>query len=456
MKKLILFLSISFSLHAQSDSLNVTFSEEKVEVFEKTTLIDEYEKAFGGNREVKSGLRVRISDPGVMNFQSVGLQYEQKIGKDFSVIGSFGNIFQQFGQTAFESNIEARWYFKMKDKVKNGLQKPNITGTYLSFKVQYYPDLLGINNFNTITPRGIHWANLWVPNFGERGFISLNLGKQFSNALSMNFILGLKRGIITHPYTVLNSAINKTSSESVNRLFFTTQNQIGLGLLFPSSKVNSTSACEFLLCNVAMNKLWKFNLNNALYVDNTTQNINLDFSYERRIANSGFTINSNVIAGLKNLKFSDILYFKDSTIVGSDGTNIILKSPIYCNEKTNQPTFIINIKEQLRYYFPKKDSFKKSKKNHNFNGIYTGLEYLFGFNKVVLNKKYSPMTPTRYDLKAYSVIFGYQTLTNRESYLDIGLAGGIEGIRNYPTSIYSKDWMGQAHFELSIKLGLAK
>lgn len=50
MEKVILFLGISFSLHAEIDSLKTTYTEEKVEKFEKTTLIDEYDIAFGGNK----------------------------------------------------------------------------------------------------------------------------------------------------------------------------------------------------------------------------------------------------------------------------------------------------------------------------------------------------------------------------------------------------------------------
>jgi hypothetical protein len=111
MKILFLFLSISFSLQAQSDSTNITFSEEKVEKFEKTTLVDEYEKAFGGNRVVKSGLRIRIETLG--NGKGANLQYEQKLGKAISLLGSLSVGLDIFERQHLNSSLEGRWYYKM-------------------------------------------------------------------------------------------------------------------------------------------------------------------------------------------------------------------------------------------------------------------------------------------------------------------------------------------------------
>ena len=113
MKKLILFLSIPFSLHAQSDSLKVTFSEEKVEKFEKTTLIDEYEKAFGGNRVVKSGLRMRfINNPINGGIDVNQFQFEQRFKENLSLTLKLG------GQSSKNApvGIELRKY---KDKSEN-------------------------------------------------------------------------------------------------------------------------------------------------------------------------------------------------------------------------------------------------------------------------------------------------------------------------------------------------
>lgn len=56
---ILLLLSSTFAVaQTHTDSLQLNYSEETVTEFKKTTLIDEYEKAFGGHRLVKSGLRL--------------------------------------------------------------------------------------------------------------------------------------------------------------------------------------------------------------------------------------------------------------------------------------------------------------------------------------------------------------------------------------------------------------
>ncbi|MCP9770200.1 hypothetical protein EGI22_20030 [Lacihabitans sp. LS3-19] len=455
MKKLFLFLSISFSLHAQTDSLKVTFSEEKVEKFEKTTLIDEYEKAFGGNRVVKSGLRVKISDPGMHSFQHAGLQYEQKIGKSISVIATIGNVFQIAGPTTFESDVEARWYFSMKKKVALVSQKPNITGNYIGLKVQYYHTPLNKYDMNFKYLRDNNQLFSGYPSelFLEDGYASLNLGKQFGNALNFSFMIGLKRGNELKTYIFFEPQ----NLDKINhKLFFTTQNQIGLGLLLPKKTIQKANFCDFLKCNLNLKNLWKLNINNGFYLDKSSQNLKLDLSYEQKIAKSPFSINSNLVVGVNNLKVPYYNDYKDTLIVSPNGESFQYKLPIYSGKDYNQPILNFGLKEQIRYYAGMKERIRKGKQGNNLNGIYTGFEYFININKITYKNEPIGAMLNKIQIRSLSALLGYQTLASNNSFLDINLAIGVEGFKRYPTSTFSNDWLGQGHFELSIKLGLAK
>ena len=303
MKKLIILLAMSFSLHAQTDSTKVTFSEEKVEKFEKTTLIDEYEKAFGGNRMVKSGLRVFATDPGLLNSNLLGIQLEKKIGKSFSLIAEAGYMFNMnTSQSSLEGSMEARYYFNMKNRIKNGLQKSNITGNYIAIKYQVFENEIP-NYYRMVNLLGSRYQVIggFVDGiFLEKSNISLKFGKQFGNTLNLGFQFGVKKG-----YIIDQSNSYKDYGKNKFPFFVSMQNQVGFGLLSPNERSKSKDYCEFLKCNFNNKDLFKLNINNTLYIDKSTQDIKLDLAFEQKIANSAFSINSNLFQGLKNWKISE-------------------------------------------------------------------------------------------------------------------------------------------------------
>ena len=456
MKKLFLFLSISFSLHAQSDSLKVTFSEEKVEKFEKTTLIDEYEKAFGGNRVVKSGLRIFASDPGFINYQQVGFQFEKKLGNNFSIISTFGNMFQISGNTNFNASFESRYYLKMANRIKKELQKPNITGNYIGLKVHYfqksnpsYGRLYG-NYYGRIQLNG------GIPSqiFFEEGNISLNFGKQFGNILNLSLQLGLNKGYLLKKD---NKNAYLDYGIKMHNLFFTTQNQVGVGLLFPSKRFENNNYCEFLRCQYGLKNLWKINLNNAIYIDKHNKNIKLDIAYERKLNNTPFSLNSNLIFEAKQFKTPIVESLKDTTSIDPAGITHNYRIPIYSANTTNQTNFNLGLKEQLRYYFRMKEKIEKGKQGNNLNGFYNGIEYFSNFNMLTFEQSKFFISYNRMLTSAFSGVLGYQTLTNKYSFLDINLVLGRESIKGYNNNKSNTSSMfNQVHFEFNIKLGLAK
>ena len=267
-------------------------------------------------------------------------------------------------------------------------------------------------------------------------------------------MLGLKRGIAINNYSFPeNLNLNKIK----HQIFLTSQNQIGLGIFLLRKKKINTNYCEFFKCNTNINNLWKLNLNNAFYLTKSVQNLKLDIAYERKIGKSPFSLNSEIVLALKNLSVPILESYKDTTVIGQNGEIYPFKIAVYSKNETHQPTFSVGIKEQLRYYIGMKDRINKGIQGNNFNGIYSGLEYLLNFSKVSYQTNLIGTMPTSVNLRALSVISGYQTQTNKNAYLDINFAFGVEiAQRTYTNIDYPKDWEGQPHFELSIKLGLAK
>src|SRR6218665_2555680 len=198
MKKLIAYfiLLLPLLVEAQTDTVKVSYSEEKVESFEKTTLLDEYEKAFGGNRVVKSALRLnfeknlfgmetQFAPYRIYSSQPMPqIQYEQKIGIDKSLITGI-----QWGRAPFLPNfnvdLEGRWYYKMKSRIKAGLQKANITGKYLSLRAEFNP-------FRNHSTQGDIYITNYESIFKSHSSYSLNWGIQFGNFLNYGFAMGLK------------------------------------------------------------------------------------------------------------------------------------------------------------------------------------------------------------------------------------------------------------------------
>ncbi|MFC3811363.1 hypothetical protein [Lacihabitans lacunae] len=387
MKKLILFLSIPFSLHAQSDSLNVTFSEEKVEVFEKTTLIDEYEKAFGGNREVKSGLRVRFVSGSFSKRSNTFLQYEQKFGDAFSIIGSVNAGFQPNTKFQLNSEIEGRWYFLMKKDIELKSKKGNITGDFISFKFST-PD----NNSSLLNRTNLIGLFGSFSRYYERTY-SIIYGRQFANVFEFGLIGGFKTIKSNKRYEYSNFY------DTHNKVYLTTHSQVGLGLLFPKTK-DLKNSCEFLKCNYEVNRLLKFNLNNIFYLDRNYQALSANGSYEQRIFNSRFTTNSGGLFGFSREKEYRYNNYDPNSGIFIVPTKIEVKRSF----------FSTSFHQQLRYYLPKiKANYNGVK---NLNGLYIAAEGTV--SKTIISDFNKPLNSNK-----VGVSLGYQTLATKNTFLDV-------------------------------------
>ncbi|MCP9770199.1 hypothetical protein EGI22_20025 [Lacihabitans sp. LS3-19] len=420
----------------------MTFSEEKVEKFEKTTLIDEYEKAFGGNRVVKSGLRVRFTNPESFPRSLPLIQLEQKIGKQFSIIGSVAGGFSSGPGTQINASIEGRWYYTMKKDIQSQKKQQNITGNFLAFNVKSPENYSPFINGSKLIQVPFYPNTLMIN--GEKTY-SIIWGKQLGNILE----IGLKAGLKTINLKSWGYQPPFNYNSSGQKYFLSTHSQVGIGVFFPNG-VRKNITCDFLKCNYDVKRIFKFNLNNSFYIEKNYQHLKFDGSFEQRIMNSSFSSNSSLQLFIYRTFQNQLIGYKDSTIIDANGENISGLFPLYSLNKQSEINANGSIAQQFRYYLPR--IIKDNSKINKLNGYYFGSEYSYNIGPF----------PKAYILPTYSsslgLSIGYQTLASKNSYIDISASFGkswstfklFNGFEN-ETKKEQKNY-----FNLSLKLGLAK
>ena len=451
MKKLFLFLSISFSLQAQSDSLKVTFSEEKVEKFEKTTLIDEYEKAFGGNRVVKSGLRGRLLPNYFDEFGSLMVQYEQKLGHSFSIIASPKLALRKTSERII--NLETRYYTNSKKAASN------INGRFIStfgsaLYLQNYPFLSGYLLEND--------ESSFIPSlkrmFKEKYIVGAKFGTQFNNLLEFGITTGLKFGQATE----VNPNSELVFSQSKNFTpFLSISSQLGMGFLFPKQNNIRNEKCEFLKCNYTKVSLLKLNLVEALYVDKYFQRIRGDIAYERKLGLTPISLNTTLLYEFTANKHFTIKNITDTLIDISLDPNkynleILYYNKQYENQKTTNILGKIIASSQVRYYVGQWRRLKNGMVTNNLNGLFIGAEYYYKVENLVFKDENKSKLFGNRNSSNLGWIIGFQTLTNKNIFFEFGGFFGFSWEDSKLNQYKRENAFSPLNFNTYVKLGLAK
>lgn len=424
MKKLLILLAIPFSLHAQSDSLKVTFSEEKVEKFEKTTLIDEYEKAFGGNRVVKSGLRMRNAPNYFGNRGSVLPQFEQKIGKSFSVIASPDYKLLKIWEQTF--GLETRYYLNQYPKF------PNINGEFFSVfgKITNAKDYEYVSGYFRQ-----NYHNNYMPKdrmvFKERLAVGTKYGIQLGNYLQWAVSAGLKFGsktsVNSEKYLIFDPV-------QVVNPFISINSEFGLGFLLPKPKFQRVEKCEIVNCNIRKVSLLKLSSTNTLYIDRFTKRVHGKIAYERKLGLTPFSINASFAANYKsfeNFSISSIkdtlvyenVVFQNSTWAGRpkvDTYDIQYENSTVKNARINLMTYV-----QLRYYVMQHKKLKNGLESNNLNGLYMVAECSNNQETSILKRHKEANIKGITNIMNYGLGVGFQTQSSKNTYIDFSVVYGL-------------------------------
>ena len=445
MKKTLLILIFQFPMwvvFAQKDSVKVLFSEETVEKFEKTEILN-FNDRMGVKRAVKASLRIGIEvTPFISKSSNSGLffSYEQKIKDVFSVNFSTKLSVSRLNvPLSFE--VEPRWYFDMHKRVKQNDHAYNTTGKYLSLR--YRQGRLGVNE-------SVYFlSNPYV----ESSAYALHIGQQLGNSLDFSLSAGYKN--LRESYIDGKGFMrNNDQSSKSSTWFLASTFRVGLGLSYPQIKPQRYEKFEkiaFSSSNFDVNQLWKINLTDVLYLDKYSQFLKADIAYERRIANTLFSTNTMVLGSINRFSTFNQIGKMDSTIGSS-------KFPFPVWGKERESNFYSNFQftQQLRYYMKRKD-LRKGKSGKNFNGIYAGLEASY-FNSSLMNdiSDKTFISSRLKDSRAFGVggVFGFQNQFKNKVYFDWSYA--LLLTKNNPAGsiVFSK--FGNLFINYSLKIGFVR
>jgi hypothetical protein len=449
MKKLLILFILPLFTYAQKDSVKVNYSEEVVEKFEKTSILDEYDKAFGGNRTVKSALRVGVQFNSRGNQSHLFASYEHKFGKDFSV--NAGVLAAKLNDyRSFKVFIEPRWYFKMKDRISEGTQANNLTGDYVSLRVMGGSFNSYSINVNTYGERLLYTSSNEY-HFAEAINYSLNYGRQLGNNVDFTISGGLR--YIRESYVDGRGQLvwARYSDKTKYSWFLGTNFRFGTGLFFPRAKGINTNKCDFLLCNYEVKKLFKFNLNNLLSLDPYIKSLGINPEYEFKIGKSPFSLNSSLNLNMSNFWQYKMNYTQSGPILW-DGT------------KENQFEAGMGLSEQIRYYVGMNRRIAKGKSASNLNGFYTAVSGGIGIYYINYPESYRTLFSD--DIVdgisrayTYSFAFGVQKQTAKNSFIDYGISFRPSKYQTttYVNGIFTKGEEVQTiSRNIYLKIGIAK
>ncbi|WP_337044096.1 hypothetical protein [Emticicia sp. 17c] len=468
MKKLIILLItlLPIIVVGQTDSVKVSFSEESVTKFEKTTLIDEYEKAFGNNRVVKSAFRIGPANANMQaNIETLRsiypfvyfaksftpiFEFEQKIGIDKSFIVSYvGRNTRKSVMTENIFTLETRWYYEMKKRVAEGRQKPNITGKYLSLKAL-------VNLYDYISYSSIILFKPQTFFFRPTSSYSVNWGWQFGNNVNFGFSAGLlhgnKAGIDQE-----NGWLNEKQSNKKDISWFISSNaRAGLGLYLPMKKKIANNTCDFLQCNYEVNQLLKVNLANAFYLDKYQQQVKLDVAYERKIGHSPLSVNSNITGTFSNYTtYTQTGMSLDTTYNSNGDIQSIISYVTYKPDLKGRQTYVAKLEEQLRYYIGMNKRVARGQSASNLNGFYVGLTGSYQVASALSTFiDFDGIREVNGSEKQINVglMLGYQVQTNRKSFIDVSTSI----LRQKIITPVPRPGLLNTILDFSLKLGFAR
>ncbi len=411
MKKLLVFIFFPLFSYAQTDSVKVSFSEEKVDTFARTEVISISQK-LGVMRAAKAGLRGGIdSSPFLIqnSFSFLNFTFEQKILKEFSLLLSLKHSAEY---KPFSYEIEPRWYFQMKKRVKAELQAYNLYGKYISFRY----------NHGILKDKPYYFFS-YNPYY-ETSVFAINYGYQAGNILDISVSAGLKN--VSEVSIDTKGRLTHNSQSPSNQIWFLASNlKISFGDSYPKTKTEKFGKLLITDNNFEKNRLLKINASDLFSIDKYSQFIKTNVDYEQRIGNTYFSSNTSFTGIFNHFKFFSFKGLIDTTLHSSLFGK---KFPIWNAQKVNNYYTNIQLSEQLRYYITKARDVKKGRSGKNFNGLYLGLMAMYS-----------------------NITFNNQLSDNDEKYLFTSIkagsiygGGGVWGIQN--------QFRNQVFFDLGISL----
>ncbi len=376
---LLLFTSLRASSQlstVSSDSINyLTAEDEAFMIDKKTNYLIKFNPVLSG---IESLIDQKVFTIGI----------EKKIGKAFSITPTitfnYTNNFEELN--SYNVNLELRYFFEMKKRIKQNLQASNLSGKYISILTG-----LGSSNLFDNFSYGIKAGT-------QKRF--LNYG-YFDNYFSIT---------ISDFNYEQPSPISGTLSDFRTISISTGMDAaIGFGKNY---KINEGTKCPILRCHQDRYSGWKINLrrftrltiaNNQFPGDRTITSLflNPNLSHEQKLFGSMVSMNWD---------FDSQINFSNSSFY--ENTSFELK---YLN---------LELHGELRYYVGQKKRILQGQSGNNLSGLYLNIGSIFSIENYesleVLNGEIN-LKQNNDRLLDFAIGFGYQKEFLRNMYIDLDL-----------------------------------
>ena len=399
-----------------ADSVRITHTQE-AGTLEKQRFIDRYDYVFMTKEPTKWMLKGYLSASPVPRLQlrgpsneisgslpsslSYAFGYEHKIGSSFSIdVGLSGGYINDFQWSSHFASAEIRWFYDMKKRLQKGLQANNLTGSYIGFKYGQAFEIPSIKFVSTLlqVPFIGNQSNEWYKN-SQIFVLKLGTQKRFFERGFADFSLNIGR--TTYDLTLPNqSSINIPAPK--DEWFLFSDVKFGLGFTSaPKTTALNASNCNVWKCFKEENQLFKINIASPFTLTNRQFNFSLPISYERKIAKSAWSINTEL-----NLSFS----YLSRKALQSFGSQFLVAGS----------AFLV----QPRYYYNLKKRIREGKSANNLSGNYFAImgSQLLSFSDMDYNPVFQVKRETHWsNTRAAYATWGMQRRIFEKGFFDFQL-----------------------------------
>ena len=313
--------------------------------------------------------------PQLRTSSALSIGYERKISDPFSIDMGFALTSFSGGDPHFEVTLAPRYYYNMKKRMKQNKFASNLSGNYVSVGTKYlFNDIYG-NILGLFTRWGMQRRYL------KRGFIDFGIEGAYS--LLIDSPLG---DVIT-----IGTKVN-----------------LGLAWAKDKKEFDDSKLCDIVKCYESQSGLLKLNITNLMNTafagNKYSLNFNADISYEKKIGDSPFSLNTQLVGTLNFLGSGSFFRSNRYEIVGRIGP---------------------------RYYHNLKNRIAKGKAGNGLSANYLSVDMVyFAFaNRGRNNNEPTKVNDQRF---ATDLLYGIQRTISDNFYYDIRFGVGV----NYGSNQY--------------------
>jgi hypothetical protein len=368
---------------AQTDTLGISAEEDD----ESIEYLSPLEYAFMMHEETPWMFKLSLPIPGGSSYRTIssindnrfntgsvlGLFFERKIGKDWSIDMGASYLGTANDISYFDLKIAPRWYYQMRKKIKEGKSGNHLSGNYFSTGLVYQRNTVSAN---------------WLTFFGEWGFQRRYLANGFLD-------FGLRAGY--------SNPLDSGTEGS-----FTLGSNVNIGIAFAKDRqgLDDSRLCDVFKCYEAERRLFKvniFQLFNSIFIDDV-QSIRstIELGYEEKIGNSPFSIAAHIAGTFSRSKNQDFFRTRGFTLTTRIGP---------------------------RYYYNLKRQIAKGNSGNGLSANYFALEFITDHASFTLINQDQKVKGNGSQV-AGDFLVGFQRTIGDHLYYDVSLGIGLSDDRN--------------------------